>query len=219
MIKNIIILFIAFLSVTDLFSQEKPFWNDIQKFKESDRFNPPVQKAIVFIGSSSFAMWHDVQDYFPGYTIINRSFGGSTLPDVTGYLNDIVFPYHPKQVVIYCGDNDLANSDTITANEVLQRFKLLFQKIRKQLPSISIVYVSIKPSPSRKHLMTKAAQANIMIQKYLKTQKNTSFVDVYHKMLNKNGSIRSDIFLQDELHMNAKGYAIWKQAILPYLKK
>jgi lysophospholipase L1-like esterase len=206
-------------STVSLFAQQKAFWSDIQSFKKQDSINPPAQNAILFIGSSSFTKWHDVQNYFPNYKIINRGFGGSTLPEVTGYANDIVYPYHPKQVVVYCGDNDLASSDTITATTVANRFKDLFQLLRVQLPNASIVYVSIKPSPSRQRLMPKMEEVNNQVKNFLNKQRNTAFVDVYHKMLNADGSIMSDIFIEDHLHMNAKGYAIWQKEIQPVLKK
>ena len=106
-------LFIGFLiAAADCAAQ--PFAEDIQAFKKQDAINPPPANAILFVGSSSFTKWKDVSSYFPGYTIINRGFGGSTIPDVIRYTNDIIIPYHPKQVVIYCGDNDLASSDNIT---------------------------------------------------------------------------------------------------------
>src|ERR1043165_5207848 len=106
---------------------EKPaFWDDIQAFKKEDSTNMPPQHAILFVGSSSFTKWTDVQSYFPQFAIINRGFGGSSLPDVIHYANDIIFPYHPKQVVIYCGDNDIASSNTVNGDTVLQRFKQLF---------------------------------------------------------------------------------------------
>ncbi|MDH7463547.1 GDSL-type esterase/lipase family protein [Chitinophagaceae bacterium 26-R-25] len=217
--KKIAAFIIALLFYTvSLLAQQKAYWNDIQTFKKQDSINPQPQQAILFIGSSSFTKWHDVQNYFPAYKIINRGFGGSTLPEVTGYVNDIVFPYHPKQVVVYCGDNDLASSDTITTTTVANRFKNLFQILRAQLPNASIVYVSIKPSPSRKKLMPKMQEVNNDIQKFLKTQPNTAFVDVYHKMLKADGSIMDDIFIEDQLHMNAKGYAIWQKEIQPVLK-
>src|SRR5512138_2423828 len=121
-----------------------PFWNDIQNFKKQDSTNPPPEHAILFIGSSSFTKWTDVQNYFPGYTIINRGFGGSTLLDEIRYVNDIVFPYQPKQIVIYCGENDLASSDTVTAAKVVDRFKQLFQLIREKTHA-PVAYISMKP--------------------------------------------------------------------------
>ena len=202
-----------------LHAQEAPFYNEIQQFKKQDSISFPPKNAILFVGSSSFEKWHDVQSYFPGYEIINRGFGGSTLPDVIRYANDVITPYHPKQVVIYCGDNDLAASDTITPKIAFNRFKTLFHIIRKNLPAANIAYVSIKPSPSRKQLMSKMKQTNSLIKNFLSKQKNASFINVFKPMLLADGKPRPQIFLDDSLHMNAKGYAIWKKAIQPHLIK
>ncbi len=211
-------ILLSTLTVKSVHAQEPPFYNEIQQFKKQDSASFPPANAILFTGSSSFRKWTDVQSYFPDYTIINRAFGGSTFPDVIRYANDVIIPYHPKQVVIYCGDNDLASSDTVTAQMVFNRFKQLFYIIRKSLPKANITYVSIKPSPSRKQLMPKMEETNLLIKSFLKKKKNTSFIDVYHPMLLANGKPMPSIFLQDSLHMNASGYAIWKKVIKPYLK-
>ena len=197
---------------------DQPFWNDIQNFKKQDSVSFPPKNAILLIGSSSFTKWTDVQDYFPGYTIINRGFGGSTLLDEIRYVNDIVFPYQPKQIIIYCGENDLASSDTVTASMVLDRFKQLFQMIRDKT-EVPISYISMKPSPSRRHLFTKMREGNQLIKDFLATQKNTAFIDVHQKMLDSTGEPMPEIFLDDSLHMNAKGYAIWKKEMEPYMQK
>jgi len=197
---------------------DQPFWNDIRVFKKQDSISFPPKNAILFIGSSSFTKWTDVQDYFPAYTIINRGFGGSTLLDEIRYVNDIVFPYQPKQIIIYCGENDLASSDSVTAAMVVDRFKQLFQMIREKT-EVPIAYVSMKPSPSRRHLFPKMREANQLIKDFLATQKNTAFIDVHQKMLDTTGEPIPEIFLEDSLHMNAKGYAIWQKEIQPFLLK
>src|SRR5687768_17215899 len=102
------------------------FAGDIKKFKSQDSLQMPPANAILLIGSSSFTNWKDVQDYFKGYTIINRGFGGSTLVDQLPYVNDIIVPYKPKQIIIYCGENDLASDDSVTAKMVHDRFVTLF---------------------------------------------------------------------------------------------
>src|SRR4051794_39345746 len=105
-VQNCIIYFIVIVFVFQYANaQDTAFQKDIQDFKKQDSTSFPPRNAIVFVGSSSFTKWKDVQDYFPNYKIVNRGFGGSTLPDVIRYVNDIIIPYHPKQVVIYCGDN------------------------------------------------------------------------------------------------------------------
>ena len=134
---------------TAIISNAQPFANDIAAFKKQDAVAMPPKNAILFVGSSSFTKWKDVQEYFPKHVILNRGFGGSTLPDVIRYEKDIIFPYQPRQIVIYCGENDVASSDTVTAAMVLQRFKQLFTDIRQQYPKTPVAFISLKPCPSR----------------------------------------------------------------------
>jgi len=218
--KKLLVLLFIFLCI-DLFGQNtKPaFWNDIQQFRKLDSVQPPPVHPILFVGSSSFTRWTDVRNYFPGYTLLNRGFGGSTLLDLLRYEEDVIFKYDPKQIVIYCGENDLAASDTVTAAMVFDRFKTLFHEIRAVFPEVPVVYVSLKPSPSRWHLRAKAKAANELIEKYLKEQKHAAFVNVWKPMLGNNGRPRQDLFVEDDLHMNAKGYAIWQKLLQPYLVK
>jgi|SRR5687768_4014467 len=209
-----------FLLTNVIHAQEKPaFWDDIQAFKRQDSLSFPAKNAILFIGSSSFTMWKDVQKDLPSHTIINRAFGGSSLPDIIRYANDIISPYHPKQIVIYCGENDLATSDTVTAKLVFNRFRQLFTIIRKRYPKAKLTYVSMKPSPSRQLLLSKMISGNELIKKYLSSKKRTSYVDVYQEMIDDEGKPRPDLFLDDNLHMNKTGYAIWQKLIEPHLLK
>jgi lysophospholipase L1-like esterase len=154
-----------------------------------------------------------------GHLVINRGFGGSSLPDLIRYADQIIIPYHPKQVVIYCGDNDFAVSGSLASDSVAARFKRLFWIIRTNLPRASIAFISVKPSPSRVRFMAKEEQANNAIKAFLAGQQNTSFIDVFHLMLGEDKRPIPSIYLPDSLHMNARGYAIWKKAIEPYLVK
>ena len=206
-----------FLTVISFTVQAQPFASEIAAFKKADSIKYPPQNAILFVGSSSFRIWQNVQTYFPAHTIINRGFGGSNLPDVIRYADDIIFPYHPKQIVIYCGENDIASSDTVTAQIVLERFKTLFQIIRNRMPNVPVLFVSIKPSPSRWALKNKMMEANELIKKYLKKKKHTNFVNVWNAMLGPDGKPIGSLFLSDNLHMNASGYAIWQKIIEPFL--
>jgi lysophospholipase L1-like esterase len=197
----------------------QPFADEIANFKKKDAASFPPANAILFVGSSSFRKWEDVASYFPNYTIINRGFGGSTLPDMIRYEKDIIFPYHPKQIVIYCGENDVASSDTVTAQVVFTRFKKLYTDIRLVMPTVPVLFVSLKPSPSRWQMRDRMIAANKLIKKYLKKKNNAAFVSVWNEMLAADGKPIPDIFVGDNLHMNAKGYAIWQKLIEPYLIK
>ncbi len=227
MFRNLLLLrlkmCIFFIGFTCFFgrvsAQNSPFYKEIQAFKKKDSIQTPIKNAILLIGSSSFKNWVDVQNYFPLFPIINRGFGGSTLPDVIYFADDVIFPYEPKQILIYCGENDLASADSVTATMVFNRFKQLFQIIRDRLPKVSVAYISMKPSSSRERLWPKMIEGNKLIKKYLGKKKNTAFIDVYSKMFDANGEVMKDIFLKDNLHMNSKGYVIWQKIIAPYLLK
>lgn len=198
---------------------QPPFRTEIDAFRHEDSLGMPAPGAILFVGSSSFTKWKDVQDYFPGYRIINRGFGGSSLTDVIRYTDEIIVPYHPKQIVIYCGENDVAASDTVTAELVFARLKQLFALIRSRLPETPIAYISIKPSVSRWKYEPIFVRANTLIKNFIRTRKNAAFIDVHSAMLRADGSVMPDIFISDNLHMNAKGYHIWQPIIQKYLLK
>ncbi len=217
--RSIAIIIVWTIGAQQVRAQEPAFYKDIQAFKKQDSISAVPKNAILFIGSSSFTLWKDVQDYFPGYTIINRGFGGASLHHLSYYIRDIVYPYHPKQVVIYCGENDLAASNTVSPETVTHRFITLFYEIRDHYPRVPIAYVAMKPSPSREKLMEKMEKGNQAIAAFLKTQPDADYIDVYTPMLNPAGKPRAALFVEDMLHMNKDGYAIWQEVLLPYLRK
>lgn len=213
--RRVFFLIVTLFSAQLLFAQ--PFANEIAAFRKQDSIAMPPKKAILLVGSSSFRLWDNWQDYFPGRKIINRGFGGSSLPDVIRYADDVIFKYRPKQIIIYCGENDFAASDTVSVPTVVERFKTLFGMIRAKYKRVPVAFVSMKPSPSRQKFLTKYLAANAAIKDFLTAQKRTAYIDVYTPMLQPDGNVMTDIFKADNLHMNAKGYAIWKQVMEPYL--
>jgi len=218
--RAISILVIAFLCTSVSRSQGNiPFWKEVQVFKQKDSVQFPVANQVLLIGSSSFTMWKDVQEYFPQHKILNRAFGGSTLVDLIRFRYDVIYPYQPKQIVIYCGENDFAASDTVTVELVMQRFKTLYNLVRAKYASVPLLYVSMKPSPSRVHLLPKYREANQQIERFLKADRKAAFADVYQPMLKSDGTVMDDIFKEDNLHMNAKGYEIWKKVLEKLLMK
>ena len=213
-----IIFFLVFVSIS-FFANAQPFAKEIAAFKKQDSLSFPGTGKILFVGSSSFTLWKDVQQYFPEYPIINRGFGGSSLTDLIRYAPDVIFPYDPRQIVIYCGENDFAGDTSLYPSQVAQRFFDLFNLIRARYKKVPIAYISMKPSPSRQHLMARFNVANVMIKNFLKKKKRTAYIDVYKAMLKENGLPKDEIFLADKLHKNAEGYKIWKKIIEPHLLK
>ncbi len=214
---KILLCLLGFLLASSSSAQDNPFTKEVNQFARLDSLQSPVLNEILFIGSSSFTLWKTVQDAFPDVHITNRAFGGSRLSDVLYFYPLVVAPYQPRQVVLYCGENDFAWDENLSAQELSNRFEKLFEQIRTQYPDCRISYVSMKPSPSRWHLETKFQEANHLIKIFLSTKPKTDFIDVWDLMLNKNNKPEPSIFLSDSLHMNDKGYQIWKNKINPYL--
>ncbi|WBX96937.1 GDSL-type esterase/lipase family protein [Chryseobacterium gambrini] len=214
-------IFSAFLMLTFalFFAQEKPmFWQDIQNFKKLNLENPPAKNAILLVGSSSFTKWTDVANYFPDKTIIKRGFGGSRLTDLNDYAEDLLNPYQPKQIIIYCGENDFADNDKLKADVVVERFKTFYKKIRAKFPKIEVDYISIKYSPSREKLWPQMKEANKKIADFMKKQPNAEFIDITKVMQDENGNVRKDLFVEDMLHMTPEGYKLWTSVMNPYMK-
>jgi lysophospholipase L1-like esterase len=192
------------------------FADDVKTVVKYDKMYKPPVEPIVFVGSSSIRKWDDLERTFASYRAMNRGVGGTVINDITFYLNELVFAYKPRQIVIYVGDNDLPSKD-VTADTVLSRTVNLYKKIREKLPKVPIVYISMKPSPSRQQYMAKAIASNQMIKDFLSKEKNAKFVDVFALMIDKAGKPRPELFVGDMLHMNAAGYQIWEKAVKPYL--
>ena len=218
--KKIFSVFLL-LSFALIFSQEekKPmYWQEIQNFKKIDSESAPPKNAILLIGSSSFTKWQDVNDYFLGKTIINRGFGGSRLTDLNDYSEDLLLPYQPKQIIIYCGENDFADNPKLEADVVVDRFKSFYKKIRKKFPNIEVDFISIKYSPSREHLWPLMRVANQQIAKFMWREKNAEFIDITRIMADKNRAIRKELFVEDMLHITPEGYRLWSIVMTPYMK-
>ncbi|MEI6151478.1 MAG: GDSL-type esterase/lipase family protein [Chitinophagia bacterium] len=221
--KKYLVIFLLFFGMLSSHAQTSsaiPFQEEIDVFLKKDSIQMPAANSILFVGSSSFNYWKDISNYFPGYPIINRGFGGSSLTDVIYFNQETILKYKPKQIYIYCGENDIAASDTVIPQIVFARFKTLYKIIRTHLGNkIPIMYVSIKPSVARWSMEDKFVAANSLIRNYINKQKHTQFLDVHAAMLDTNGMVFKDIFIADKLHMNAKGYAIWQKIIAPTLVK
>lgn len=217
--RLILFLYILWLPFTLHAQSDPPYYKEILAFKKADSLQFPEKGQVLFIGSSSFTNWKDVQDYFPGVPILNRAFGGSSIIHLIHYQNEIIYPYQPSKIVIYCGENDFQGDASFPADTVVVRFKKLFTDIRTRLPKVPIVYVSMKPSPARKKLLGKYEVANFEIREYLKKQKKAWFVNVYEPMLLPDRNPNGALFLKDSLHMNADGYKLWQGIMKKSVKK
>jgi len=191
-------------------------WEDaIRTFEEQDRRSPPPKNAILFVGSSSIRMW-DLLRYFPGLEVINRGFGGSHISDSVEFSSRIVIPYEPEVVVLYAGDNDINAGKS--PETVLRDFEAFVKSVHSKLPDTTIVFISIKPSIQRWHLVEKMREANKFIRTFIEKDERLRYVDVDAPMLGADKKPRPELFVADGLHLSAAGYELWASLVLPHLE-
>jgi lysophospholipase L1-like esterase len=214
--KPVFSVILVFLVLFAAAQDAARFKNDVEELAKKEYTFSTENKLVVFAGSSSLRMWKDVQSYFPEYNVINNGFGGSHFSDLLFYYDELILSRKPEILFIYEGDNDIA--DAKKPREVMKQAKELVTKIRKDLPETRILFISPKPSLAREKLKEKYLTFNNKLERYCNRKKQVEFVNVWTPMCDKSGNILPGLFVEDGLHMNNKGYAIWAEAIGNYLE-
>jgi lysophospholipase L1-like esterase len=174
------------------------------------------ENLILFTGSSSIRMWKDLKTAYPKHNVMNMGFGGSDMSELLYYADEIIVPFAPKQLFIYEGDNDIAKGKT--PDQILASADSLVGLIKQKLPDMEIVFISAKPSVRRWELKNEYIAFNKALKEWASKQKNVRYADVWTPMVKRNGEVMADLFIEDNLHMNKKGYQIWRKALKKFLR-
>jgi lysophospholipase L1-like esterase len=188
---------------------------EVRAIEESDRRQPPPQGGIVFVGSSSIRLW-DVKKSFPELPVVNHGFGGSQIADSTHFAARLVTPLKPRLVVFYAGDNDLFFGQK--PERLRDDFRAFAQAVHKDLPKTKIIFLAIKPSPSRWNLIDAQRRANEMIAAVCRADERLLYLDVATPMLGADGKPRPELFVKDGLHLSEAGYRLWAELLKPHLR-
>ena len=188
----------------------------IRRFEEADRDDRRPRESVLFVGSSSIRMWN-LGKSFPEWASINHGFGGSQIDDSIHFADRIVWPFKPRMIVFYAGDNDIAAGKS--AARVAQDYATFSKMIHDQLPNTSMIFVAIKPSIARWKLSEGMEVANAAIATQCEADDQRVFLNIWDPMLGDEGTPMKDLFLKDGLHLNAKGYGIWNDLLKVELRK
>jgi lysophospholipase L1-like esterase len=214
--KYLLLSFIAWLYAASTLTAQDPARFAKEISEQTQRLPQGKKCNIVFTGSSSIRLWADLQERFPQTALVNTGFGGSHMSDLLHFAQECVIRFQPGKVFIYEGDNDTADGEK--AEAIIREADALVTLLRKHLPRKTRIYfISPKPSPSRWHLKAAYENINSAFAAFCKTKKRVTFIDVWTPMLDERGVVRSELFLEDRLHMNAKGYDIWQRVIQQFL--
>ena len=179
---------------------------------------PASTPLTLFTGSSSIRMWTTLEQDFPKLRLLNRGFGGPHLSDVLHYFTPLVTRHKPDVIVLYCGENDLWSGKP--PKQVLADFREFARRVHALSPATTIHYLACKPSPARFAKWKLYQTCNQAIARLCQKDERLHFIDVSTVMIDpETQKPRPDIWLDDKLHMNAKGYARWTKLLAPILQK
>jgi len=203
---KLLVLLSQMVVVNSQAASDNRFEDDIRAFEAQDRVASPARGQILFLGSSSIRLW-DLPRYFPNLDALNRGFGGSDISDSIYFFDRVVRPYHPRAIVFYAGDNDIAGGKS--PEQVAADFREFAGKVHNAFPSSRILYLAIKPSPSRWKLVGAIRQANDAIKRFAGTTQYVEYVDLFEPMIGSDGRPKPELFSEDDLHLSEAGYRLW----------
>lgn len=193
------------------------FEAEIRAFEAADLERPPGVGGLLFVGSSSIRLWN-LEESFPGSGALNRGFGGSHISDCVAFTPRIVLPYKPRVIVFYAGDNDIAAGKS--AEVCLQDWNRFVGAVRAKLPGVRILFLSIKPSPSRWSFWPEASRANELIRLSCEaSQGGLEYIDVARPLLGADGLPVAEYYVEDHLHLSRSGYARWAKVLAPVIER
>lgn len=195
------------------------FESTIENFRRFDNRNTLANDPILFVGSSSIVFW-ETANSFPDLPIINRGFGGASLPEVIYYYDDVIKKHNPSMMVVYC-DIDVERGRS--PDVAVDAFKELINKVESDFPNIPIMLLSMKPTlvddilgpDIRKNKMI----TNQKLIEYSNSKDNLHYVDITTPMMKADGTLRSDIFIADGMHLNPLGYTLWDPVMRGEIEK
>ena len=186
--------------------------NTILDFEASDAKSPPAEGAILLTGSSSITRWNDqAEAALAPLSVIPRGFGGSVMGDVLHYLDRVALTYKPRAILIYEGDNDTWYE--LSEEKIIGQFEEIVARVHAVLPATRIYALSVKPSVARVSVWPAAQAVSARLEAIAAADPLVYYIDVASPFLRLDGTVMTDIFIEDGLHLNDKGNEIWGRAI------
>ncbi len=210
------ILLIALISFQIACAQSPArFQKEIDQFKADTTNYAAIRDLILFTGSSTVRIWTSLDEDFQGRKVLNRGFGGSIMSELLYYADTLILPYKPSIIFIYEGDNDLGMGEE--PDSILVSARKLVNRIREKLPHSVICFFSAKPSIARWNLKARFLDFNLKLKTLASGMQDVYYLDMWNPMLEADGTPKKDIFQEDGLHMNRKGYDLWRDAVTGFL--
>lgn len=211
-------------AITPVTAEETPadpdparFEEAIQKFAKDDQTVQRSTVGTLFVGSSSIRLW-PLDESFPGNNYLNRGFGGAHISDMLHFADRVIFRYQPKQIVFFCGVNDIAYGKPPA--RVFRDFKRFVTRLRQACPGTRLIVLANKPSPKREKFLENVRQLNHLLSGYAQQHSDMTLVSAtFDELLTTENAIRGELFVDDGIHLNSDGYRLWTSAVQRELQR
>ena len=188
--------------------------------KQHEQFLDQARKGnidLLFLGDSITQGWHNNEVwkrfYGPRHAA-NFGIGGDRTQHVLWRIeNGEIDGIHPRVAVLMIGTN---NAGSNSADEIAAGVTAIVQDLRKRLPETKVLLLGVFPRSAKPDkTREKLAEVNRQISR-LDDGTNVSYLDIGKTFLNSDGTISREI-MPDYLHLTAKGYRLWADAMEPTL--
>jgi lysophospholipase L1-like esterase len=173
---------------------------------------PNNTNEIIFVGNS-ITDGIDWYELFGKSNIKNRGIGGDVIAGVIDRLDEIV-ESNPKKIFLMIGTNDLSRKRSV--DDILSDYEKLVNLLLVKLPETDLYLQSILPTKDKeKRKNSDIIDINKGIVEIAKRYSLT-YVNLFDLLKTDNNELNME-FSYDGLHINGKGYLIWKNAIIKYV--
>ena len=167
---------------------------------------------IVMIGDSLTARG-DFASYFPEADLCNLGHDGDTVYDVTERLGEIG---EADRIFLLCGINSLADG---LEEAVAAHYRILLDTMAALYPEAEVYVQSVLPVSADFQIYRRCSDETIRTLnreiEVLAEEHGYIWVDLYSLFV-ENGAM-TEAYTCDGLHLSEEGYAVWAEAIRPYI--
>ena len=157
--------------------------------------------------------------HFHGRNAANFGWGGDTTQNILWRLqNGELDGVSPKVIVLQAGTNNLpatGPADNAKVDEVVTGIKAIIGVFQQQAPGAAIVLTGVFPRSQNMSLKETIEQINTQLSK-LDDGKKIRFLNINDRLADAEGKLLAGMS-SDGLHLEAKGYDVWAEALKPIL--
>ncbi len=204
----------------DKFAEDMEAWNRAVKayyYHRKEHFEslPDTENEIIFLGNSisDNCEWAEL---FQNPNVKNRGIGGDDTDGVLERIGEVVSS-KPSKVFILIGTNDLAYGKTV--DHIITNYHKILDSISQKSPETEIYIQSVLPVDEAVHWTRKMSDIRLINEKLqvLASEKDLVYVDLFPLFVNSENKLNPEYSI-DGLHLNARGYLLWKDQIIEFVK-